>query len=476
MQNPFKREKTVRVSVTEIEGWREEVRTHVKARETLAIQISDLVNNAWAGNDYRSYEKAVAEIDNKYNAKAKWGVELTGSIIDLRGAFVISNGVRVKPAEGVKIKAAEKELQWCRDFFEYNKLDREFSQELAKEAEIEGKIALKITPDKVEGNFKDYKTMIAVRYISWTETKYKVTASPNDYMKYETLEWQGKANKKNEILKAEEFVYSKFGGRINKPNEAQPKILKCLTQIDDVSHALKDWREINRLFAAPIFDVLCDDQQAVDMAKIELDDMNKKIRKGFIHANSVLTIQGPDMAGVASLENEIIVKIKIISGTTGIPVHFLGLLDLLKNRATGDNTRELVIAGTSREREIWKGAYKEAIEKGMRAQNKADGNDKKSNDVKLDPTKVDVEILVYTQEQWDHLEKVLLPMYLADAITIDFLLSQTPGVDVGSELERRAKADKDELNILRAENQVVNEELREARQNLPNQSNLENNS
>ena len=38
------------------------------------------------------------------------------------------------------------------------------------------------------------------------------------------------------------------------------------------------------------------------------------------------------------------------------------LLDLLKNRATGDNTRELVIAGTEKERVIWKGTFKEMLD------------------------------------------------------------------------------------------------------------------
>ena len=148
MQNPFKNNKILKVSIAEVEGWRQEIRMHVKAREQLALQISDLTNEVWAGNAYRAYEAAVTAIDAKYNNKSKWGTELTGCIIDLRGSFVIANGVTIRPAQGFTAKQAKAELEWSRDFFEYNKLDRELSQELAKEAEIEGKIALKITPDK----------------------------------------------------------------------------------------------------------------------------------------------------------------------------------------------------------------------------------------------------------------------------------------------------------------------------------------
>jgi len=163
------------------------------------------------------------------------------------------------------------------------------------------------------------------------------------------------------------------------------------------------------------------------------------------------------MEGTDSLEKEIIMKMKIISGTTAIPIHFLGLLDLLKNRATGDNTREMVNAGTSKERIIWIGTYAEVLEKAMTLWNNA-VNKKKSDQRKLDPEKVRVDIPVYTTEQWEHVEKVLLPMNLSDRLSIEYLLSQIPDLDVDEELERQEKKEETDAERLKAENQTLKDE------------------
>lgn len=437
----------------------------VELQEIFALKIADLESQdvKYKGNAYTSYENAVIAIEKKYNATADWGVVLTGNIIDLRAAFIIGNGLQIRPTG--KKKEAEAELKWIDDFMAYNKLDRELAQELAKEAEIEGKIAIKLAVEKANG-WRDYDQMVSMRFISWTDRKYKIIAAPNDYLKYEKLEWMPTGTDPTkqpatgkETLKEVEFVYNKFGGRISDPNDAQPKIMKCLTQIDDIDKALRDWREINNLFAAPVPDLECEDEEAAKDADSRTKDFNFKIKKMLIHARSTFGFKGPNMEGVDSLKEEMIAKMKIIAGTTAIPIHFLGLLDLLKNRATGENTREMVVAGTSKERIIWIGTYAEVFEKAMIMWNEA----KKKKSTRLDPSQVQVAIPVYTAEQWEHLEKVLIPLYLGGAISIEYLLSQVPDLDVEEELSRQEDKGKSENESLKSQIEALKEELKMAK-------------
>ncbi|GAH16419.1 unnamed protein product, partial [marine sediment metagenome] len=164
-------------------------------------------------------------------------------------------------------------------FLEYNDLDSEVAQEFAKEAEIEGKIALKLALEEDKEKEGEDKTNVSVRFISWQDKKYKVKTNPQDYLDYQKLTWKAAGKHKGETLDAKEFVYKKFGGRIMNPNEAAPKIMKCLTQIDSLDKALRDWREIDHIFAGPILYAECEDGKTVDLALAAFNDKNFKLRK-----------------------------------------------------------------------------------------------------------------------------------------------------------------------------------------------------
>ncbi|GAG11084.1 unnamed protein product, partial [marine sediment metagenome] len=105
------------------------------------LSLTDAATS-YTGNSYPSYNEAVAEIGRKYTGVADWGVVQTGNIIDLRSAFIIGDGITVSEVEPGEEPSAE--LEWTERFLKYNDLDQEVAQEFAKEAEIEGKIALKL--------------------------------------------------------------------------------------------------------------------------------------------------------------------------------------------------------------------------------------------------------------------------------------------------------------------------------------------
>lgn len=382
----------------------------------------------YISNKYQSYESAILEIENKYNGTAEWGVIQTGNIIDLRAAFIMSEGIKVFDADDQGQETSD-EMKFAKDFLSYNDLDEEVAQEFAKEAEIEGKILLKL--------FWDEKAkMVSARYISWLSTKYEIITNPQDYLDYQKAIWTPKDSQTKETLEAAVFVYKKFGGRINKPNAAAPKVMKCLTQIDNLDQALRDLREIDRLFAAPIFvQIFKGDKTKAKAAAGDIDEANWKIKKALTTTADEVKYVQPSMQGVDALVLEITNLAKMISGTTGVPVHFLGLPDLLSNRATADNLMDLVYASTLKERKTWTGAYYELLAKAMAMYNEKMEIAQKSNALK--PEAVGVDIPFVSAQNWAAIEKVFVPLSLAGKISDELLLSKIPGVDAKEEMKRQ---------------------------------------
>src|SRR4030042_1008820 len=178
------------------------------------LSLSD-ETRLYRGNTYREYAETVQEIDNKYNGKSDWGVFLAGIIIDLRAVFIIAEGIKIYALEG-REKEAGPELDFAKEFLAYNDLDAEMAQECAKEAEIEGKILFKIA-------WEEEDKQLSARYISWLEKRYRIETHPQDYLWYTKAVWTPKGAQKQEEIGEKEFVYKKFGGRINNPEYAMAK-------------------------------------------------------------------------------------------------------------------------------------------------------------------------------------------------------------------------------------------------------------
>ncbi|MBE3109336.1 MAG: hypothetical protein IMZ46_02310 [Acidobacteria bacterium] len=464
-------EQTSKSHVSKVAEFEKRIVKYQETQELLARDILSLKEtiSGYKGNDYQDYAFAVQAISDKYNSLAEWGCLQTGAVIDLRAAFILGDGIKIVPKTDTKDEA-KNELVWVKDFLEYNGLDSEMAQELAKEAEIEGKIALRLFWDD-EKNVPDFSFrkrlgMVSVRFISWLQKKYTIEADAQDYLWYKRLTWPAGTTKSSNVRSAEgtagtavsaptqypaaiveeaEFVYRKFGGRINDANAAQPKVMKCLTEIDRLDKALRDLREINHLFAAPTADFEVETAQQATALLEHLDRINWKIGKAIAHVGT-FSLKSPDAAGVENLIAEIELLVKMISGTTSIPIHYLGLLDLLKNRATGDNTRELVMAGTVRERMTWVGVFDELIEKAMKMYGARTGSAQKSTEGgKLDHEKVGVEIPVVSQDQWTNLKDVLIPAALGGIVSNKYVRSQIPNLDEEEEAKQEQEAGDKEL-------------------------------
>jgi hypothetical protein len=429
-----------------------------KYRETQELLVKDIltlqeVSRAYVGNDYQVYEDAVYAISEKYCGRAEWGALQTRSIIDLRGAFILGEGIRISHTTETRSEA-ERELQFAEDFMSFNDLDGELDQEMAKEAEIEGKIAIKLWLN--EEPYRDWPGMVSARFRSWLSSKYVIEADPNDYLWYKKLSWKATSTVPAGSYDETQFVYAKFGGRINMPNEAQPKIAACLTQIDRLDRALRDLREIDHLFASPTpyFKVLSvAEGQAIETY---IEKTNWRIGKALVSSSEFSIVSAP-ITGVDNLIAEIELCVKMISGATGIPIHYLGLLDLLKNRSTGENIRELIMASTTRERQTWIGVYEELLTKAMQMWN-ATYKAQKTEGL-LDPTRIKVDIPQVTQEHWDHIQNVLIPAVAANIISKEHVAGQIPGVDQEKEAELRGEQEAKDAEQAKQEMAAFKEEM-----------------
>ena len=383
---------------------------------------------SFRGTKYNTYAEQVSIADAMFNGTADWGVNQLGALVQARVSFIIPRGFKIIP----KNQGADKELKFAEQFADFNGLSKENIYHFASEGELEGKLLFKLFFDNTteftpEGEKKPIKGMTSIRYISQTSNPYSVKVKVDDYMAIESATYK-QGDKPVTVLESA-LVYRKFGGRLDKINDTSSKVLKVLTQIENLDRALRDWREINRLFATPIPHVQTDTAEEASAMATALNKSNWKPGKMFAHTGTFDQSQ-PSMTGVDSLYREIVVLAEMISYNTGVPIHYW-FPELATNRATAEDISfGLINSATSRERKIWEGMLEEMINKAIKIY-----NDK----AKMTPLRqgmLKVEIPVLTKEDWERFTAVWLPLFNAKGITLRTLLSKLPDdLDVEKEIE-----------------------------------------
>jgi hypothetical protein len=401
----------------------------VKTQELLVDNILAVQENetTYTGNRYKTYAEAVAEASKKYSGQADWGVLQVGNIVDLRAAYIIGQGIKVSKnaPEG---ESADAELAFAERFIKANSLDHELPQDLAKEAEIEGKTLLKLFPRADKDDKGADIIDIILRWVSWTTNRYTVKEAADDYLQWEKVAWTPNGGAPTELT-PDKFVYKRFAGRLDVPNETMPRVGKCLTQIENLDMALRDWRRIDELFSAPTPHVQCETAQQAKEMGAAVEEKNWRIGK-FLSHTGVFGYAQPSSEGQKAIESEIITLMKLISGTTGVPINFLGAPELTTKMGSDSQALlDLIAMSTSKEREIWRGAYQELLEKAMLMWNAA------SQKTPLNPKLIKVDLPVVTEAQWKRITSTWLPARTGGEITRKTFLSQFPGLDVEEEIK-----------------------------------------
>jgi hypothetical protein len=316
---------------------------------------------------------------------------------------------------------------------QFNNLDEEMPQEYAKETEIEGQLLFRFLIDESAGQ-------IRLIHVPYRDYNYKIYTPKYNYFDYTRAEYLG--NEEEDVnfdLTSPLFVYRQFGGSANRKNGTPPKTAFVLRDMEDLDKGLMDWRKINKLFSAPTPVIYAPDPPAAKKIEEWITQNNWRIGKALILGglNVKFELVGWVGDGYTTLKEETQALVKTISGTTGVPVHFLGYPELLSNRDTADNLIELIALSTNKERRTWIGAYEDVLHKAMMLHNTAFGTT-------LNPMAINAIIPFVTATKIKEISQVFVPMYTAGAISLHTLLSQISGdVDVEAEMAR-VKAEQEE--------------------------------
>jgi len=415
----------------------------VSLQHDLDILISGAIETTgYTGNNYATASAAIKELAKKYDGSAEWGNQQVRNIIDLRAAFTIGQGVKLVLKEKEK---TTRELEYIQAFVDRNDLDEEMPQEFAKEAEIEGRFLCRLIPNKETKE-------IDLRWISYTTNGYAVKTNAEDYKEYEQVSYRKSKQGNEVILEKDEFIYKRFSGRINKVNDIRPKVALVLRHLEDLDKALWDWRKINHLFAGPTPYFKCESADEAKKLYEKLQSINWKIGKLLV-TTATYELKGLSGGGTDALDKEIISLAKIISGATGIPVHFLGLPELMSNRAVSTDLFELIVASTNKERHIWIGCYEEIFRKVLiMANEKFNGG--------FNPNAIGVEIPYITAQKIKELVDVWMPLFQGGVIDLDLMLSMVPNADADKIKKAQKESALKELESLKEREKEREEEDR----------------
>lgn len=366
------------------------------------------------GEEFLSYESQVLALTRRYNGLSPIGRELTKGIIDTRVSWIAGNGANID-AEG------DKEKEFLESFIEYNGLNGNQFREAVTDGELEGKTLLVLDWDAKE-------QMPCVRHLAWCESNYKITTDPKDYQTVLSVDLNDKA--KTILSDPDMFVYGKFSGSRRYINDAPPRVAMVLFDIDSVSRALRDLRQINHKFGAafPVFKTETN-EDAVQLNRM-LNSTKWKIGDSIAGRFDAKYME-PSGSGLESIIKEMLMHFRIISNNTGIPVFFFAP-DLMSNRATAAEMMEMINAATLAERESWKTVITEICQKAMKLYSKMTGKI-------LDYEDVEVSIPQVTLNQVQQLVDVYLPLQMSGIISKQTLREMVPGIDPEVEDERLEK-------------------------------------
>ena len=425
---------TDRILETYLEKWNE-VQHAVVGGSTYRLDDAASVggsSNTYTGNNYKSYDAATLELALKYEGEADWGCQIASNVIDVRSAFVIGQGVVVRPKDD-KIPAT-RELAFLQEFIKANDLDEETPQDWCIEAEIEGKFLCQLSVVPGAGRSGD---KIAASHLAWTDKRYTVSTAPGNTKQYTKAAWKAPGTGAEVALAPPNFVFKRFGGRSINPNTAKSKVAKVLSSLEAYDKALRDWRQINVLHTpTPTIEAETEDQARLIHTRLTARSDGKpnwKIGRLLVIGGAKYRLVGLPPGSLDSIEKEIFTHVKAISGGTGVPVHFLGMPDLMSNRAVAENLMELIVAATSRDRKVWKGFYDELFRKAL-----ALANEELGTGFNLDV--IEVAIPAVSLVKMQELATVWLPLFLAGAVSLETLLDHVPEIDAAKEKVRIREA------------------------------------
>jgi hypothetical protein len=371
---------------------------------SLLLQLEALLGNT-TSNNYVSRATQAAETIRKYRGQAVKGNLLVKNIVNTRSAFTVGRGL--------SYVGPDNEKQFVQAFWKANKIDLSYMQQLARERCFEGQVLLTLRPG-ADG-------MPQCRFLSWVDTSYDVQTSDYDYADVKGVSYT--VGNHHGHLQPGEFVFFKFDTRLNSV-EGTPLLAGILNTIEDLDDALTSWRSMNNKFSKPTPYFKFEQEADAEAFQTRLTTTNWEMGQPLAGGGDASMIQigyGP----YTSMKEEIAVKAQIISGHTGVPVHYFGFPDLLSNRAVADDLKTMFVSISETEQAEWERGLTDLLTAAATMYSMARGE-------RIEITgRARVEFV--SEVAYKQLVDVWLPLYLDGAITLETFLSKVPGVDENKE-------------------------------------------
>ncbi|MEJ2248031.1 MAG: hypothetical protein P8Y70_00040 [Candidatus Lokiarchaeota archaeon] len=341
--NKRKELKTIKIQASSPEGYNDNIILE-------SMLTGRRINTTVPGtiNAYTSYETQTDELYRKYNGVSDFGCQQTRAVIDLRTAFIAGEGISISSDN-------EQFLKWSEQFIDDNKLNSVNFINGVKGSEMAGqtiyvfKSLLEDNELKVKTNRIPYSTTYKYKPLYIDE---KLRDKIKDIVYKSEFGWKSFGYKN--------FVYIRTGGDDSNSHGPVTRTGVVLTDLENYDRALKDIRRNNHIFARITPNWKTKSLSETTLLKKDLTAKRWKIGEAVI-GEAEFDYKTPKTGAHENLVSEVTVTIKSISSTTGVPVHWLGFVDLMSNRATAQSLYESIKNATILERTIWQDSLHELI-------------------------------------------------------------------------------------------------------------------
>ena len=373
------------------------------------------------GNQYNTKVLAVEAIYAKYMNLATWGCQLAQRIIGHRKALVMPYGVKSQPSDNAIAKnfEAKDEKEFIDRMLDYNNFNEGKEDTLCKYAELEGQMLVEMKWDK-EGDGISGLPRIMRR--SWYDMQYKVIPTEDDPDEISTIEWDGGAQRL--VTGKDKFVFVAFN---DVDFIGMPVMAYILMECEGLAKALSGWRKANKYFAkwTPFFKAETWDEAKSIMEWIKAAGW--KIGQGA--AGRGMEMVGPGTGPADTLYSEIKTNAQIISGATGIPVHYLGFADVLSNRAAATELTEPMEVIALTDMVKWRGFYEQVFDMAIEMRNKELIG-------KLRTGMIKPKLAPVSDRQFGRLVKFWLEARKSGLVSKELFVEQIPDINAKEELKR----------------------------------------
>lgn len=363
-------------------------------------------------NAYKSYESQVAETYRKYNAFADFGNQQVRAAIDLRTAFIAGEGISISCED-------EQTSDWIETFLERNLLQGPNFINGVKGSEMAGQAIYVLQPSE----WLDKSLYVKTIRFPWTLKEPFKPVFRDPRLKDEVLDILVKREFGWESANFKNFIYIRTGGDDGNTEGPCTKVGIVLTDMENYDRAIKDMRRNNHIFAriTPTFTV--ESASEAKALRALLEEKKWKIGEAFI-GKAKFKYETPQTGAHENLTTELTATIKTISAVTGVPVHWLGFVDLMSNRSTAESLYELIKNGTLIERQFWQTALFHMIIKAQELYIDSGGTE-------INKLNYDFEVRLPLIDFNEFLNRVkgLQTAYMDDAISLDDYRHMLPGID-----------------------------------------------